>query len=502
MMEQPNNPGAAAAGRRTISGALRAIPALAGLTLLLVAVHGFHYGIEDEGIYLPAVKHILNPALFPHDGRLISAQASMTLFPWFMATLAKVTGLPLQALFLAGYCAVMFLFVTALWLVAQSLFPEGPVRRHALLAVLPMLTMPVAGTALFMMDQHLHPRNVATALLLLALAAGLRNRWGAAFALGAAAFAIHPLVALFGGALLVTLRWKAWRFYFGCLAVALLAAAVFLRPAEPAWREAMGNHAYYAVTNWAWYEWLGAIGPMLILAALGVWARLRGLGQLGDLCRGLALYSVLFTAAAIAIGAFPRLERLLPAQPMRHLQFVYILMFFMLGGLLATQFSLFRRRGWPAYAALSVVFFLAQRAEFPASRHLEWPGLAPSNGWAEAFQWIAAHTAVDAYFALNPRYMELPGEDFHGFRALAERSMLADDVSDRSVATISPAQAGVWHEQSAARRDWDRITAEGLEGLRGQFGVDWVVLEAGHPLAGSGLPCAYRNAAVTVCRIP
>jgi hypothetical protein len=37
---------------------------------------------------------------------------------------------------------------------------------------------------------------------------------------------------------------------------------------------------------------------------------------------------------------------------------------------------------------------------------------------------------VDAYFALDPEHMRLPGEDQHGFRAIAEHSMLADRVKD------------------------------------------------------------------------
>jgi hypothetical protein len=44
----------------------------------------------------------------------------------------------------------------------------------------------------------------------------------------------------------------------------------------------------------------------------------------------------------------------------------------------------------------------------------------------EAFDWVKANTPVDAYFVLDPHYMEREGEDFHGFRGLAERSQTAD----------------------------------------------------------------------------
>ena len=52
------------------------------------------------------------------------------------------------------------------------------------------------------------------------------------------------------------------------------------------------------------------------------------------------------------------------------------------------------------------------------------------NAWLQAFAWIRQNTPVDGLFALDPHYMTLPGEDYHGFRALAERSVLADYEKD------------------------------------------------------------------------
>ena len=36
-------------------------------SLIAIAVMGYHPGIEDDGVYLTAVKSDLNPALYPHD---------------------------------------------------------------------------------------------------------------------------------------------------------------------------------------------------------------------------------------------------------------------------------------------------------------------------------------------------------------------------------------------------------------------------------------------------
>jgi len=79
---------------------------------------------------------------------------------------------------------------------------------------------------------------------------------------------------------------------------------------------------------------------------------------------------------------------------------------------------------------------LCAAQEFPASRHIELPGLAPRNAWVEAFEWVRGNTPRNAFFALDPKYMEKSGDDYHGFRGIAERSMLADDVKDTSVVEV------------------------------------------------------------------
>src|SRR5215831_9925666 len=48
-----------------------------GISALVLVIHGFHYGIEDEGIYLPAVKQLLNRTLYAHDSSFFLAQARL-----------------------------------------------------------------------------------------------------------------------------------------------------------------------------------------------------------------------------------------------------------------------------------------------------------------------------------------------------------------------------------------------------------------------------------------
>ncbi len=101
----------------------------------------------------------------------------------------------------------------------------------------------------------------------------------------------------------------------------------------------------------------------------------------------------------------------------------------------------------------------------------------------------------------DPLYIERPGEDFHGFRALAERSMLADDIKDRAVATFDFRVAEAWLTRSEAQRNWRNFSRADLLGLKQRFGVDWVLFERGAPPDSGDLPCPYQNGQIRVCRI-
>ena len=142
--------------------------------------------------------------------------------------------------------------------------------------------------------------------------------------------------------------------------------------------------------------------------------------------------------------------------------------------------------------------YFAQRQTFPETPHLEWPGSVPANDWLQTFAWIRENTPQDAYFALDPDHMNLPGEDEHGFRALAERSMLADRVKDSSAVTLFPRIAEDWKRQVSAAAGWNDFQKPDFERLRQQFGVTWFVVQRA---GGAGLNCVYENQTLKVCRL-
>src|SRR4029077_2859219 len=115
---------------------------------------------------------------------------------------------------------------------------------------------------------------------------------------------------------------------------------------------------------------------------------------------------------------------------------------------------------------------LAQRATFPATPYVEWPGLATSNPWVQAFEWIRTNTPENAYFAMDPNAMQLADEDEHGFRAIAQRSLLAYNVKESGAVSMFPALAEEWQGQVVAQRGWKGFQLADFQKLKTSYGVD------------------------------
>jgi hypothetical protein len=94
--------------------------------------------------------------------------------------------------------------------------------------------------------------------------------------------------------------------------------------------------------------------------------------------------------------------------------------------------------------------------------------------------------------------MRIDCEDMHGFRVMAERSMLADAVKDSGAVSMFPPLAEKWLEQVHAQNNWKQFQLSDFQRLHASYGVDWVVLQ--QP-GTAGLQCRYQNSAVMVCRI-
>jgi hypothetical protein len=479
--------------------------------LLLIAfaallVHGYHPYVEDGAIYLPGIKKDLHPALYPFGAEFFMSHAHMTLFDEMVAASIRITHVPFDWAILLWHLGCVFALLYACWRIGRQCFAGSHAAWGGVAFLASLLTIPVAGTALLIMDQYLTTRDVSTAAIMLVIANALEQRWARAAAWMAFTAAIHPLMAVFGAVFLGLVRLEGRRpAWLGTGSRAANAGALLLplglsfSPPSEAYREALNSRSYFFLLRWEWYEWLGIVAPLALLWTLARYARRSGLRTLEAVSHALVRFGGLFCLAALVITVPPQLAGLTLLQPLRALHLIFIMLFVLLGGVLAETVLKDHAWRWAALLLpLCLGMFLAGRAEFPASRHLELPFRPARNAWVQAFEWVRDHTPQNAIFALNPNHMALPGEDQHGFRAIAERSMLADNVKDSGAVTMFPALAEEWREQVRAQQGWDKFQAGDFRRLRQRYGVTWVVAEV--PVAG--LDCPYRNGSVVVCRIP
>ncbi len=102
------------------------------------------------------------------------------LFDNVVAGTARAFHAPVDVTVFALYLLSLLLLLAALWTLAGELLPGARARLGGVSLVAVLLTMPVAGTCIFLADQHLHPRTPATALILWAVAVGWCRRQRAA----------------------------------------------------------------------------------------------------------------------------------------------------------------------------------------------------------------------------------------------------------------------------------------------------------------------------------
>lgn len=478
------------------------------------AVMGYHPGAEDDAIYLPAVKAQLNSALYPHDSDFFNLQTRTTVFDTCMARFVRATHISLPWAELLWQAISVFLVVWACWLIIRLLFREAEAQWAGVAMLSAMLTIPVAGTALYIMDQYLHPRNPATAFILLAVWRIMeRKRWQAAPLL-ALAFVLHPMMGAFGIsfccvlALTYTSSWSERlthpRMHRTSRAGAPAAAAIpflwIFKPPTQAWLEALRSRHWFDIYHWEWYEWLGAIAPLVLFWLAARLAARQGNTPLARFAVAVFIYGVFQQTIALIILGPWALPCLATLEPMRYLQLVYVFLM-LIGGAYLGRYLL-KRSVWRWAVFLLLAnggMLIAQRQLFASTPHIELPGAVSSNPWQQAFAWIRTNTPTDAYFALDPHYMAAPGEDYHGFRALAERSQLADAIKDTSVVTKVPELGSIWLKQTQATKDWDHFQISDFERLKAEFGVGWALVAYPAP---AGLLCEWHNSALAVCRIP
>jgi hypothetical protein len=478
--------------------------ALLLLSLASLAIHGYHVGFDDQAVWLPAIKHALDPTLYPRSSEFFLAQTKYSLFPDLIAELTRWSGLSVETVILVCHFVSIFVVLSACRLLAVRVFTSESGRWGAVAAIAGARLMIASGSRLSIMDRYLHPRDLVTGAVLIAFSL-LFTRRLRAFGVVAASAVIHPTMAVIGSFHLAVQAWRFEKKALFCVAPPVL-AILFNPVRNPAWQRVVESRGFLLPLRWHGYEWLGVVVPLAMLGWFAHLARAHGKTALAHLATRVAIAGVIGLIGALAITTIPVLEGWIPTEPMRTLQLVYFFWIFIGGGLLAELVLGNDVRRWMLWMApLALTFFAVNAVGYPATERIELPGARSRNQWIQAFTWVRVHTPKDAFFALNPFYMDLPGNDGHGFRAFAERGAMADGLKDRAVTANAPELAEEWANQMRALDGWQDFRRPDFAALRRIWLVDWVIVERRSRLTPDpkedGLDCPYENTAVFVCRI-
>lgn len=475
------------------------------LVPVVLVVHGYHPFAGDAGIYAAGVRHILDPSLYPLNAVFVTAFTRRSIFAWVLAGTVRVTHLPLVWVLLTAHLFSIWLYLAACRELATRFFTGESARWGSVLLAAAWFTLPVAGTALTLMDPYVTARSFVTPAGVMAIAACLDRAWLRTAGLLLLAVLLHPLMGAYAAAFVtlqaVTMSGRV-RLAAGLCVGAVAACGIAFALARGmavsgAYREAvsLAPRSFLFLARWQWYEMLGLLLPLLLLA----WAAQRGerTSRMSAVC----LACVLMGSTCVVVAALfvpphgPYL--LVPLQVLRGFWVLYAVGVVLCGGLTG---ALMQRSGIAALGMIAVLcggMFAGQRLAWSGERQIEWPGAYPINAYAQAFLWIRAHTPRDAIFAFDPRLDYQPGEDEQGFRAIAERDQVADD-KDAGVAAVIPSLAERWAQQRALTVHLRRMSDAERVAVLTPLGARWLLLAPG---AETAFTCPFRNRVVKVCRM-
>lgn len=481
---------------------------LAGAALFIVLATanagGYRYGVSDQAFYAAAVLKARTPTLFPRDSSLLASESSFMSTDKILASLSRLGHLDLPSLFLvvqvvtlvtlfgagAAFCRALGL---SWW--ATTLFLAFLTLRHH-------ITKTGANT----LEGYMHPRVLAFALGLGAMAAILRRRpWVASLSLLAAALA-HPTTALWYGLVAAPAtaidrpQWRPWILGASALVALTLTWALMagplagrLQPMDQAWLAVLADRDYLFPSRWPAYAWIINLAYLALI--LSVWRARRRRGVALDAETGLIvgwitlvvvfLGSVPFEAFHVALAVQAQVDRVFWLLDVAAT--AYLAWWILSGPLGSTA----RRRTLVVFVALLLAAarggYVLRHAD---GRRLVQVGL-PDTPWTETMNWIRQQP---------PSWNVLadPGHAWEygvSVRVAAARDTVLDESKDPAVAMYDRTIARRVADRERALADFGSFTTTDMKRVGREFAADVVVVPRTQRL---DLPILHANGAFVV----
>jgi len=364
----------------------------------------------------------------------------------------------------------------------------------------------VARSGVNTLEGYLHPRIVAFALCVLALAIFVRRGPWPAIAIGLVACAIHTttglwlLICLGVAGLVSDPRSRPALLGLGTAAALLFGYAISvgplagrLQPMDPAWLAVLAERDYLFPDRWPLDAWL-ICALYVAVVAIGAFQRARR-GSLAPRERGLmaGAASLLFIFVMAVPLLMARSALAIQLQPTR---------VFWLFDLFATIAVIWmaesNARTARVPAALAILVLVAATARGAYLMNVRFPERSvflaspPASAWQDVMRW-AQTTDPRSYWLAHPNHAFMYGSSV---RVSGRRDVFVEGSKDPAIAMYDRRVAMRVAERLPLVSDFDALTADAALALARRYALDYIVTETALPL-----PIAFRHAPLTVYRL-
>jgi hypothetical protein len=464
---------------------------------------GYRYGASDLAFYGPAVMRQLDPDLFPNDRPILDAQAQLTFMDETVAAIARITTTDLPALFLGLYLTTLVLLATGTAAIGASLYRS----RWAVAALLAACTLrhAIAKSGTNSLEGYFHPRQLAFAFGVIAVAAFLRGRPVFSVLGLLAAGSLHPTTTLWftvwlSVATMATVR-SRWPVAIAIGVVAVVAGWTFtlgplagrLTLMDAEWLEALSDKEYLFPLRWPLSAWIANLAYVPIIVLIYLWRERSGMA--GDRERGLvigclSLLGVFAVALALNAARVALAIQLQPARIFWMLDFVATIyvVWALAEGAAASPVR-------PVIAAATIGLLAVarggyvMRVEFP-NRPLFEAGVP--GDWGRVAAWARTTPKTSGWIA-DPVHAARYGTSL---RMAAARDVFVEGTKDAAIGMYDRTIAFRTRDRLREIADFPAMSVDTIQRLGSRYGLTYVVSE--HALA---LPLAFEAGAIRVYRI-
>ena len=461
---------------------------------------GYRFGVSDQGFYIPAVELNVHPELFPRDRALLAPQMRLWLGDQLFANTARAFGGDLPTAFGVLYLVTLAALFTAAIALSRSLGCSWWTTSAFLLIL--TVRHRVMKTGVNSLEGYFHPRMLAFAAGLGALAAVARGRFAIAIALTTIAALVHTTTAAWFALVVVVailVERRSSRLWLATVAAGALAVGVLLAGPlsdrlalmDDAWVRVFSNRDYLFPADWPIGAWIVNLGYALIMAALYGHRRRLNLVARGE---GAIVWGLLALVVVFLISV-PLTEMRLAIVVQAQVNRVFWLLDTMVACYLAwilTSPDTWRWRPRAPIAAVVLALLAlasAGRALYvmnvEADRSLVRTEL-PETAWTDVMRWLRTQPAAWQVLA-DPGHAWLYGTNV---RVAAGRDTVLEMSKDPILALYDRAVAERVADRMRAFEIYSLDTADGVRALATQYAADVFVTRNDRAIA---LPLLFRN---------